>query len=316
LIPIYLRGPSTVNPGEKREKERKREREKEKKREREKERKREKQKMARFACSSLVYLFLQHATAHFLLQYPPTIGFDDSREATPPCGSFTVDFSQDNVTDFYVDGSAIAVTSIHPEATWLFRATLDLNATTGNWSGLLPTVQQTGLGNYCEPSLSAPSSSWAGRKGVIGVVQDAPDGILYQVGKHIYPFFFFFFFSSFSFFSSHRRVTHTVRGRQFRGGQSDPVAERMQQCDRIDGHIYAGQCPILSAGHVNSDRFFFFFFFFFRPLCFVIVVVVVVTHRGRRFDPVLVAGISSVCLRCACPPRCSGMGDVSRKKVD
>jgi hypothetical protein len=71
------------------------------------------------------------------------------------------------------------LTSIHPQATWLFRATLDLTAS-GNWTSLLPAIQQTGLGAYCEQGVTVPAS-WAGSKGIIGVVQDAPDGILYQV---------------------------------------------------------------------------------------------------------------------------------------
>ncbi|KAN0067883.1 hypothetical protein V8E54_014130 [Elaphomyces granulatus] len=130
------------------------------------------------AVAFLALAMISPSTAHFLLNYPPTIGFDDSLEGTPPCGSFTVMFSTDNVTDFHVGGNAIAVTSIHPQATWLFRATLDLNATT-NWTSLLPAIQQTGLGDYCEPDVTVPSS-WVGQKGVIGVVQDAPDGILFQ----------------------------------------------------------------------------------------------------------------------------------------
>jgi hypothetical protein len=44
----------------------------------------------------------------------------------------------------------------------------------------LPAVQQTGLNDFCEPALQIPES-FAGSKGVIGIVQDAPDGILYQV---------------------------------------------------------------------------------------------------------------------------------------
>jgi len=136
-----------------------------------------------FSCVTTVALLalvlvISPSTAHFMLNYPPTIGFDDSLEHTSPCGSFTVQFSTDNVTDFHVDGNAIAVTSIHPQATWLFRATLDLTAAS-NWTSLLPAIQQTGLGAYCEPGVTVPSS-WAGQKGVIGVVQDAPDGILFQ----------------------------------------------------------------------------------------------------------------------------------------
>jgi hypothetical protein len=127
----------------------------------------------------LVALFVRFSSSHFLLNYPPTIGFDDSLETTPPCGSFTVDFSTDNVTDFYVGGNALAMTSIHPQATWLFRATLDQTAS-GNWTVLLPPIVQTGLGDYCEQDVTVPAS-FAGSKGVIQVVQDAPDGILYQV---------------------------------------------------------------------------------------------------------------------------------------
>ncbi len=127
----------------------------------------------------LAVVFVGQSTAHFLLNSPPTIGFDDSLEATPPCGSFTVDFSKDNVTNFHVGGDFVAMTSIHPMATWLFRATLDQTAS-GNWTDLLPAVVQTGLGDYCETGITVPST-WAGSKGVIGIVQDAPDGILYQV---------------------------------------------------------------------------------------------------------------------------------------
>jgi hypothetical protein len=111
----------------------------------------------------LVALFVRFSSSHFLLNYPPT----------------TVDFSTDNVTDFYVGGNALAMTSIHPQATWLFRATLDQTAS-GNWTVLLPPIVQTGLGDYCEQDVTVPAS-FAGSKGVIQVVQDAPDGILYQV---------------------------------------------------------------------------------------------------------------------------------------
>ena len=129
----------------------------------------------------LVAIFAGQSSQHFYLNYPPTIGFDDSLEGTPPCGSFTVDFSTDNVTDFHVNGDSLALTSIHPQATWLFRATLDQTAG-GNWTDLLPAIQQTGLGNFCERDVRVPAS-FAGQKGVVQVVQDAPDGILFQVSN-------------------------------------------------------------------------------------------------------------------------------------
>ena len=129
----------------------------------------------------LTTLLLGQSTAHFLLNSPPTIGFDDDLEGTPPCGGFSVDFSKGNVTDFHVGGDYIALTSTHPEATWLFRATLDQTAS-GNWSNLLPAVQQTGLGSFCETGIMVPST-WAGSRGVVGIVQDAADGLLYQVNN-------------------------------------------------------------------------------------------------------------------------------------
>ena len=127
----------------------------------------------------LTVLRIRQSTAHNVLHYPSTIGFADDLEGTPPCGSFTVDFSKDNLTNFHVDGDFIYVTSVHPAATWLFRATLDQTAS-GNWTNLLPAVQQTGLGDFCETDIKVPST-WAGSKGVVGIVADAPDGILYQV---------------------------------------------------------------------------------------------------------------------------------------
>jgi len=128
----------------------------------------------------LVALFISQSTAHFLLNYPPTIGFDDDLEGTPPCGGFTVNFSTDNVTDFHVAGDSLAMSSIHPQATWLFRATLDITAS-GNWTNLREPIVQIGLGDFCEQDVTVPAS-WAGSKGVVQIVQDAPDGILYQVG--------------------------------------------------------------------------------------------------------------------------------------
>jgi hypothetical protein len=60
----------------------------------------------------LVAVYATQGSAHFLLNYPPTIGFDDSLEATAPCGSFTVDFSTDNVTDYHVGGDTLAMVRI------------------------------------------------------------------------------------------------------------------------------------------------------------------------------------------------------------
>lgn len=124
-------------------------------------------------------LLLATAHAHFTLDYPATIGFDDDKESTAPCGSFTPDFTKDNVTDFHVGGDNVAINLLHPQGTWLYRATLDQTAS-GNWTQLFPEVLQSGLGKFCEPQITVPAS-WAGKKGVLSVIVDAPDGLLYQV---------------------------------------------------------------------------------------------------------------------------------------
>lgn len=120
--------------------------------------------------------------AHFTLNYPTTIGFDEDKEDTGPCGSYTPDFSTDTVDDFYVGGDNVAVNLLHSQGNWLFRATLDTSVTTNDgdtWTQLFPIVQQSGLGKFCEPAIAVPES-WAGQQGVVGVVVDAPDGLLYQ----------------------------------------------------------------------------------------------------------------------------------------
>lgn len=126
--------------------------------------------LAIVAASQLVH-------SHFLLDYPATVGFDDDKEGTVPCGSFTPDFTK-NVTAFHVGGDTIALTTIHATTEWLFRATLDKTAGS-NWTDLLPIVAQAGLGSFCERNVKAPSS-WAGQQGVIQVISNAIDGFLFQ----------------------------------------------------------------------------------------------------------------------------------------
>jgi len=57
----------------------------------------------------LVAAFICQCNAHFLLHYPPGIGFSDDDEGKAPCGGFDVDLSKDNITDFHVGGDNIAL---------------------------------------------------------------------------------------------------------------------------------------------------------------------------------------------------------------
>lgn len=125
---------------------------------------------------------LSTASAHFVLLNPPSLEgatLDDKKEGNGPCGALLPDLTKTPAYDFHVDGDFLSVQNGHPQSNWLFRATLEDKAA-GNWTQIYPLVQQAGIGNYCQVMVSAPKE-WVGKKGVIGVVGNAPDGLLYQV---------------------------------------------------------------------------------------------------------------------------------------
>lgn len=124
----------------------------------------------------LLALLLTPTSAHFTLNYPTTLGFDQNKEDESPCGGATISFA--NTTAFYVSGDAIAVTTLHPQSNFLYRATNDESGK-GNWS-VLALIQEYGLGAFCEPALSVPAA-WAGQLGLLQIVQNAEDGVHYQV---------------------------------------------------------------------------------------------------------------------------------------
>ena len=135
-------------------------------------------------------LFLSAANAHFELLKPTPLEGDNMNEdlePNAPCGGGSADLSKNTATDFHVDGDSVTVLLAHPQADYLFRATLDTHAA-GNWTQLWPIFTQSGRGNFCEPAVTAPKE-WAGKKGFVGIACNAPDGILYQVGSQRAPAF-------------------------------------------------------------------------------------------------------------------------------
>ncbi|KAH8846557.1 hypothetical protein MCOR27_002134 [Pyricularia oryzae] len=122
-------------------------------------------------------LLASSVSAHYSLLIPKPLGTDDEQQGSGPCGGYTPDFSKNTVSDFHVGGSNVGMRLGHPQATWLFRGTLDKTGQ-NNWTQLFPHVTQSGLGNFCEPSIPAPES-WAGKEGIIGVVGKAEDGLLF-----------------------------------------------------------------------------------------------------------------------------------------
>ncbi|KAK3323053.1 hypothetical protein B0H66DRAFT_555731 [Apodospora peruviana] len=126
-------------------------------------------------------LFFSTASAHFVLLNPPSLegeNIDEDKLANGPCGAITPDLAKNDATDFHVDGDFISVQLTHPQASWLFRGTVEETAK-NNWTQLFPIVSQTGLGKLCEPAVTAPKA-WIGKKGVIGVACKGEDGLLFQ----------------------------------------------------------------------------------------------------------------------------------------
>ncbi|KGQ08007.1 hypothetical protein BBAD15_g6679 [Beauveria bassiana D1-5] len=106
-------------------------------------------------------------SAHFQLKYPPTIGFEDAKEDTGPCGGFTPDLSKSDLADFHIGGDAVAVRLSHPQSKWLFRVTTD-PSDEKKWEQIYPIVLQSGLGDFCLPQLTVPEK-YAGKKGVLSI---------------------------------------------------------------------------------------------------------------------------------------------------
>ncbi|OBT51344.1 hypothetical protein VE04_08459 [Pseudogymnoascus sp. 24MN13] len=115
-------------------------------------------------------------TGDFNLNYPTTLGFNDDTEGTGPCGGFEPSLAK--TTDFHIGGDFIAVKTTHPKSNWYFRATTNATAG-GGWLHILPEIEQSGLGAYCEQNLKLPDS-FAGQKGFVQAVQHAVDGDLFQ----------------------------------------------------------------------------------------------------------------------------------------
>ena len=117
--------------------------------------------------------------AHFILNSPPSLGFDDDKEGTAPCGGFDINFN--NVSDVTAGAFSITSQTSHPQASWLFRVTTSTQEPF-NWTNILPIVSQSGLGDFCISNLTVPDS-FVGQQAIIQITQSAVDGDLYQVSS-------------------------------------------------------------------------------------------------------------------------------------
>ena len=115
-------------------------------------------------------------TAHFTLDYPYTTGYYYLQEVNAPCGGFPPDLS--NLTAYPLEGGEVAFDLHHPYALFLIRAQLvGMNSWVNLSNGF---ILQNGLGEGCVNAGPVPGN-WSGQAGVIQVVGQPPDDILYQV---------------------------------------------------------------------------------------------------------------------------------------
>ncbi|KAH7113800.1 hypothetical protein B0J11DRAFT_445783 [Dendryphion nanum] len=114
--------------------------------------------------------------AHFILQTPPSIGFEDTKEGEAPCGGFDVK-NRDKVTEWPINGYPVHLRSTHGRSTFTYKAALVNN--TNEFVKLLPDVAQEGLGDFCLTAVPG-RREWVGLEAVVQIAQEAVDGKLYQ----------------------------------------------------------------------------------------------------------------------------------------
>ena len=136
-----------------------------------------------------MYFLLAFATlavGHFILEVPTSIGYEDIKDGSPPCGGFDIT-SRAGVTEWPLAGAPLKIISTHPGAQYTIQATLLTDAATAsggnfNFTRMLPLLTQSGRGGLCLPAVPG-IAAWQGKDAVVQVIQEATDGQLYQVCK-------------------------------------------------------------------------------------------------------------------------------------
>lgn len=144
-----------------------------------------------FAYCVALLVCLQLVSAHFTLTYPSSRGFDDTKEATAPCGGFDTPSAQR--VQLPIDGAFIEINSGHTSYTYIINALAKNNPTTADFSNTSSLVQVAQGGrNYpqaaCLP-LSFTQDIKSNTNVTLQVVYNGGDGLLYQVKKKKKNFF-------------------------------------------------------------------------------------------------------------------------------
>ncbi|KAK0622626.1 hypothetical protein B0T14DRAFT_408767, partial [Immersiella caudata] len=116
-------------------------------------------------------------SAHFVLETPTSLGFNDEKLGESPCGSFDPTDRSKGVAKWSVGGGNVGVISTHGSVTWQINAALVSEPT--KWLPLVREFAQTGVGNVCIQRVPG-FSAWIGQPVVVQIIQHGHDGVLHQ----------------------------------------------------------------------------------------------------------------------------------------
>lgn len=122
------------------------------------------------------------ASAHFILETPPPIGFNDENQDLGPCGGIDILDTTNGIRWWPNKGGPVGLITTHAESVWEFKAALRSDTTT--WINLSRNITQEGVGSWCIPNIPGlPLSKWQwiGKRGIIQVIQHGHHGALYAV---------------------------------------------------------------------------------------------------------------------------------------
>lgn len=135
--------------------------------------------------SLLTSLLVLVVEATFILRLPPALGVGNAINGFGPCsGYFDLSNQYNSVAEFPTEGYPILLNTTDLQSTFWYRASLLTkpysNTTVLEWHYLLPPVTQTGVGEFCLPTVPG-KKEWVGLDALVQVIQESSGGIFYQV---------------------------------------------------------------------------------------------------------------------------------------
>jgi hypothetical protein len=127
----------------------------------------------------------QSASCHFQLIYPPTRGFDETKEPTVPCGGF--DTASIPRTPFPLTGAFVEIDAGHTSYTYTVNVLLKSDPVTADFTGSKLVPVSEGTRNYPQKTCIAldfsRSKATSGTDATLQIIFNGGDGELYQVKR-------------------------------------------------------------------------------------------------------------------------------------